>query len=543
MVAQHKGQGNFQPIVAGYVRRSSLMQKDNFSIEAQKRGIQDECTKRGLPDPVFYEDDERSARSEQIAKRPAFRRLLEDVEAGFVQVVMVHTLDRWSRNVMVTLQTFRLLAEKQTAFLSLSEHIDYSTPEGRLQLTILAAFAAYFSDMLSKHTSKGKGERAAQGLHNGDVPFGYRYTSPKTPLEKDPTTFPGLRMIGELQMQGISAEQIADALNAAGYRTGSKRFGDRLFTKDTVIGIVRNEFYAAFAPGDDRGTIRYQGKRYRGLHEASFTFEEWENIRAGSRLNYNAPLRAEQSRRIYEFAGFIADVHCGQSLRCGARSKGGSLYYRDVAKTRQIPCPTGGSLLVRVDLVREQFGEFLEGLTLPEHWREEVHRRMVEQLEQAGHSSLDLARERERLRLKRARILKQHRDGYISDKELQTEVAAVDFALNKLAVPEADGVKLDAIIEAGERLPGIAALWKVATIEERRELVALLLEPGGFYYDLELKLIAALKPRPVFLPIFRLIPGLAEYDEARGTLVTVGWQERNRRASEHPERYGVTHFL
>jgi len=44
---------------------------------------------------------------------------------------------------------------KSNAFISLSEHIDYSTPEGMLQLTILAAFAAYFSDMLAKHTSKG----------------------------------------------------------------------------------------------------------------------------------------------------------------------------------------------------------------------------------------------------------------------------------------------------------------------------------------------------------------------------------------------------
>jgi len=185
---------------------------------------------------------------------------------------------------------------------------------------------------------------------------------------------------------------------------------------------------------------------------------------------------------------------------------------------------------VRVDLVTERFGAFLEGVMLPEHWREEVHRRMVENLEQAGHNSLDLARERERLKLKRTRILKQHRDGYISDRDLQTEVAAIDFALSKLAVPEADGVKLDAVIEAGERLPGVAALWKVATVEERRELVALLFEPGGFYYDLELKLIAALKPRPVFLPIFRLIPGLDEFDEARGMLVMVGWQQRNRRA-------------
>ena len=48
------------------------------------------------------------------------------------------------------------------------------------------------------------------------------------------------------------------------------------------------------------------------------------------------------------------------------------------------------------------------------------------------------------------------------------------------------------------------------------------------YYDLEVKLIAALKPRPVFLPIFRLIPGLDEYAKVRGTLVTASWQRRNR---------------
>src|SRR5215470_4376749 len=205
-------------VVAGYVRRSSWMQKENFSMDAQKRAILDECARRGLPAPVFYEDDERSARGEQIAKRPAFKKLLEDVEAGRVQVVMVHTLDRWSRNVMVTLQSFRILSEHHTAFISLSEHIDYSTPEGRLQLTILAAFAAYFSDMLAKHTSKGLGERAAQGLYNGDVPFGYRWTGPKTPPEHNPETFPGLRMLGELRMQEKTAEQIADRLNAAGYR-------------------------------------------------------------------------------------------------------------------------------------------------------------------------------------------------------------------------------------------------------------------------------------------------------------------------------------
>jgi hypothetical protein len=93
------------------------------------------------------------------------------------------------------------------------------------------------------------------------------------------------------------------------------------------------------------------------------------------------------------------------------------------------------------------------------------------------------------------------------------------------------------VVEAGEHIPGMAALWDVATPEERREMVILLLEPGGLYYDMEQKIIAALKPRPAFLPILRMLNGIVEYDEARGLLLVERWQDRNRRASDYPQAY------
>lgn len=503
-------------IIVGYVRRSSHMQKDNFSIDAQKRAIREECLRRQLPEPVFYEDDERSARSEQIAKRPAFRRLLDDVQAGRIQLIMVHTLDRWSRNVMVTLQTFRVLFEHHTAFLSLTEHIDYSTPEGRLQLTILAAFAAYFSDMLAKHTSKGKGERAAQGLPNGDIPFGYRRSAPKNPPEINPQTFPGLRLIGELRMQGMSAQAIADKLNAAGYRTGSKRFGDRLFTIDTINAITRNEFYAAYERGDDRGTILYHGIRYRGKHQAAFTREEWQRIRDGSRLNYNAPHRATQAKRIYEFSGYITDIQCGLLLRCKTR------YYKDVATRRHLPCPAGGHLQVRVELVRAQFALLLEQLGIPTCWRatlsQQARRGMASQ-KQAGPSP---AQEKERLLLKRTRLLKQYREGYLQDQEFEGEIAAVSLALlecEKAAQAQPDDtISPETICGAIERLHDFSPLWRCATATERRAMVMLFLEPGGLFYDLEQQKIVALKPRSSFLPLFRNHPRVEGYEEETGLL-------------------------
>ena len=51
------------------------------------------------------------------------------------------------------------------------------------------------------------------------------------------------------------------------------------------------------------------------------------------------------------------------------------------------------------------------------------------------------------------------------------------------------------------------------------------------YYDMEQKSIAALKPRPAFLPILRMLNGIVEYDEARGLLLVERWQDRNRRVS------------
>ena len=517
-------------VVAGYIRRSSWMQRDNFSSDAQKRAITDECIRRGLPAPVFYEDDERSARGEQIAKRPAFKKLLEDVEAGRIQMVMVHTLDRWSRNVMVTLQSFRILAEKRAAFISVSEHIDYSTPEGKLQLIILAAFAAYFSDMLAKHTSKGKGERAIQGLSNGNVPFGYRRTGKKSPPEHDPETFPGLRMMGKLRIQGVEAQKIADTLNAAGYRTSGKINKHRLFTKGIVNYILRNEFYAPYTPEDDRGTIIHHGQRYRGLHPAAFTYEEWQQIQAGRQINYHAPRRAAQARKIYEFAGYVSDIQCGLLLRCTTTTREKRYYYyKDVAKERQLPCPAGVYLQVQIGLVSQQFGELLQGLSLPEHWRDEIRQRMLAEAKMEGQDRAEIEREKERLRLKRTRILKQHRDGYIDDEELAAEIAAVELLLRGLESPEVAGVRLDEVIKAGERLPGMAALWDVATVEERREMVTQLLEPGGLYYDLELKMIAALKPHPVFLPTLRMIEGVIEYKEATGMLVVSLWRQTNQR--------------
>jgi site-specific DNA recombinase len=523
-------------IIAGYVRRSSEMQKENFSLDAQKRAIADSLSPEERPYLVFYEDDERSARGEQIAKRPDFKKLLDDVQAGRVQKAIVHSFDRWSRNVMVTLQSFRILADHQVAFVSLSEHIDYSTPEGRLQLTILAAFAAYFSDMLAKHTSKGKSERAAQGLHNGDVPFGYRRAGEKQPPAKDPETNPGLRMIGELRLRGVGSEEIADKINAAGYRTGSKRFGQRLFNSDTINAILRNEFFAEYEPGSGYGTITYKGQRYRGQHQATFTYEEWQRIREITDSMAGKPKRASSVRRAYDFTNYIICAQCRTPLRASGGQQERK-YYRDAAKQRRlVSCPGGGNQLVRIDLVRRQFGELLKELQLPEDWRTLVQRKMQEKIAAAGIDQEAQRRDRERLRLKKARTIKLYQEGYMEENEWRAEMASLELLLRELEAPRLNGVHLEDVLKEGERLPDIAAFWDVATSGERREMVMHLLETEGLYYDLERKCIVALRPRPVFQYLLRLVDGIEEKeDDASLLLIKKNCQPINEIPSVPPQ--------
>ena len=112
----------------------------------------------------------------------------------------------------------------------------------------------------------------------------------------------------------------------------------------------------------------------------------------------------------------------------------------------------------------------------------------------AGVTPEIVEREKERLKLKKVRTIKLYKEGYIEDAEFQGEMAAVELAIRKLDVPEVGGVTYDEVVEAGEHIPGMAALWDVATPEERREMVILMLEPGGLYYDMEQKIIAALNP-------------------------------------------------
>jgi site-specific DNA recombinase len=144
---------------------------------------------------------------------------------------------------------------------------------------------------------------------------------------------------------------------------------------------------------------------------------------------------------------------------------------------------------------------------------------LVEVVEHLHGSLKGAAHERERLTQKRKRLLKLYRDGYLEDKEFSSEMATVELALQALEAPVGDTVSVEEVLVAGKQMPELAALWQVATVQERREMIMLLLEPGGLLYDLQEQRIIALRPRPAFLPTLRLLDRIVEDQDTPGLLV------------------------
>ena len=86
---------------AGYVRVSDESQVDGHPLGAQRSEIERWCDREAHDLVEIYEDPGLSADTDDISKRPAFSRLLADAEAGKRDLVVVHTIDRWARNVAV----------------------------------------------------------------------------------------------------------------------------------------------------------------------------------------------------------------------------------------------------------------------------------------------------------------------------------------------------------------------------------------------------------------------------------------------------------
>lgn len=150
---------------AAYIRYSSDMQDDSFSLTAQKRQIRRMADNDQNEIVAIFADSATSAYRKKY--RPGVQELLEGAKQGLFRILYVHKIDRLARNLERTIEIVKELQEYGVALKAVEQNFDLSTPEGKLFFHMLASLGEFYSDNLSQETHKGKYERAMQGYHNG----------------------------------------------------------------------------------------------------------------------------------------------------------------------------------------------------------------------------------------------------------------------------------------------------------------------------------------------------------------------------------------
>jgi site-specific DNA recombinase len=512
-----------------YIRVSDLSQVEGYSLDAQERLFLQHCKTKGWTPLQVYREEGRSAHSDSIRKRPVFRQLLEDASQGQFDVVVVHTLDRWARNQRVMLESLSILADHQVALASLSENIDYSTPQGRLFIQMLGGFAQYFSDSLATHVSKGLTQRAIQGRHVGGIPFGYASCWESQGAERKRLCHPehpgGVHLVGpeadavkEMFRQYATGTatlaQLAAWLNGQGFRTrNTKRLpgpdglltsGPRLFTTASVRGILHSPFYA--------GLVQHKDELYQGTHEPLISKEIFDLVETNLRKNSGrSRTLAPHPERDYLLKGLIRCAYCLMPM-WSQTYKSGQRYYREHRASRSLEdCPSAGGA-IKCEIPDEQMGRVISAIELGPMWQQQVLAiiSVKDEVERVKEQRL-------RVKDKLKRLGKAFVDGVYDEKEYQRQRRQLELELESLVVPEADAAE-----EAGKLIQQLPDLWAGATLGERRQLLLTML--NGVYVDSkEERRIVALKPKPAFKALFQIATtkegsGVMLYNEKTLTL-------------------------
>lgn len=147
--------------------RQSIDKADSLSIQGQI----DLCRKQTSEDVKVYEDKGYSGKN---TNRPAFQRMMEDVEKGLIRKIVVYRLDRFSRSIADFGRLWETLKRYNVEFVSINETFDTSTPMGRAMLNIIMVFAQLERETTAERVRDNYYQRVKLGAWpGGPAPFGF----------------------------------------------------------------------------------------------------------------------------------------------------------------------------------------------------------------------------------------------------------------------------------------------------------------------------------------------------------------------------------
>ncbi len=200
-------------------------------------------------------------------ERPALQRLLTDVEAGLIDVIVVYKIDRLSRSLMDFAKLVEIFDRNQVTFVSVTQSFNTTTSMGRLTLNILLSFAQFEREVIGERIRDKIAASRKRGMWMGGfVPLGYRVENRKLLIEESEAAT--VRMIFDRFVTIGSATVLAKTLAAENVRTRRGKPIDKGF----LYKLLNNRVYI--------GEAVHKGASYPGEHEAIIDRALWDKVHA-----------------------------------------------------------------------------------------------------------------------------------------------------------------------------------------------------------------------------------------------------------------------
>ena len=268
--------------VALYIRVSTQEQaKEGYSIGEQTDRLQKYAEAHGWTVVKIYTD---AGHSGANMERPALQDLIEDVEAGRLDKVLVYKLDRLSRSQKDTLKIIEdILLANNTDFESMTEKFDTSTSFGKAMVGILAVFAQLEREQIKERMSMGMFARIKEGKWRGGAhaPFGYDYEPALSKLVINDYEAMIVKNLFEAFSEGEPLYAIAADMREKGQVLNNGKVDNR-----HLRYMLRNKTYC--------GYLRHNNTWITGLHDAIIDEETFDK----------AQIILDENKRRFDEAGY-----------------------------------------------------------------------------------------------------------------------------------------------------------------------------------------------------------------------------------------------
>lgn len=225
--------------------------------------------------------------------RPGLQKLMADIKACKIDVVVVYKVDRLSRSLSDFAQLIQIFEQHDVSFVSVTQQFNTTTSMGRLMLNVLLSFAQFEREVTGERIRDKIAASKKKGMWMGGiVPVGYEVRDRKLMIKEEDAQL--IRHIFRRYLELGSVTKLVRELKAQGIRTrkfvsqSGRAFGDRYFTRGHLYLILNNLLYL--------GEIVHKDITYAGEHEAIIERDLWERVQkqlAENRVAFKTDLRVE----------------------------------------------------------------------------------------------------------------------------------------------------------------------------------------------------------------------------------------------------------